>query len=310
MNYPIYKVFCGYGAHKSEPTIVQFTGREKGIRTAHHDKELLTGLEEGNFIPHDQARSWRDPETIEEFLMCLPAPYGKLAVKAMNKTRSSREDRISNFPKRHDKSPKLAVMEGITWERSDEGSSFWSDVFYGNWPEIPQKQNMKIEFITLQITAQNRELIIPLIQERRNKKVRTLAFINGNQFAIASSEFKGERVWGTKSEGSDVTPENSREVDIFEFMAELQKIPVVRREVVIENFYDGGAAKVTKDRVEIGCQKWSHEFTRQTFLKLTRVDIQGVGVIKIENYTLDIGGIKITQAQAEELMAAIKSFES
>jgi hypothetical protein len=308
MSEKIYSIFA-YSDHPDKEMYSVGTVDEQGYYTGKVISLTNGGrlYDEGNGISYDiNDERQRSPKTIEEWLRFIEDK--DIREKALANLESSRANRnVSGISE--------AIIEGFTWGKTDEGSVFWIDQ-HNKYTQMKQQHSEEKKrgevgphkYVITPATPENFTFLLSVVNARR---VTDAPGSSDIKFFVLSHNAEHGNYGFIKFE--ERPSAGNKQVSLIEFLQEAEKIPVVDRGVTIPEFFGEKAAKISKDGVEIGCQKWTLDQTKD-LLNLAKGVVGsspgGAYLVKMipTDYYFEVDGIKITKAKAEELMAAVDKF--
>ncbi len=265
--YPIYKIWIGAG----EKIGAKFSEDFIGQRFWPSGKTDTPGP----LVPYT-SDEWRDPESLEEWFLFIPHPYGQLAVKRRGEDDthySSRKIDIKTI-----KSPAAALMEGFSWGQTKEGWTFWNQFHEfvrtgkGNIPTLASsepEESVEEKKELIYIYTLNRPGLIDLTRTLvAEAGWSCLDSVEGENVYIAFSTLpsglKQSQLWGKPS---PVVLEEYLEVSNADFITALANLPKKEKEPEkpkekephgLDDFpVEGMDTVIFKDNINIGCQEIS-----------------------------------------------------
>ncbi len=251
-EYPIYKVRAGEYPETPGTLTCRFINIDHGFRY-HSGNPVYNDDTAGLRSPHTHS-FWRDPETLEEWLLCLPHPYGEMAVKA----RADQPEDIFERYYRGDLSkienPYNALFKAFDWSKSELGDKFWVQVRQNSLPEIPQK---KETIMTISITTANK----PGLYELAGSLLRGKGYEVPESTNNVRSPFLATTWNGRNYEVFSCGVNTWTEVSLEEFIKQINELPPAvteRKPKALGRLVRDYHITLTDKEIMVGCQKLSY----------------------------------------------------
>ncbi len=313
MTYPIYTVYTGGNNEQ-----LRMTCKYTSIRNCIHIYDKYDPKGHGKVNEYALAHtdsSHRAPKDLEEWLLCLPHPFGELAVKR------AKEQPEYCHPGRYKQivDPVSALTKGFNWSYTDEART-WAELSrflkgaVEHLPEFPEIKKETKEMKRIYIFTENRPGLAEFVKSILSEKAGILLDrgpSNSEKFAC----FGNMQFWGTRFQ----TLEEYSEVSYAEFIKQISELPdkpKVKEPVTLPGFpVDSMNTVIAKETINIGCQTLTKEEWLALKEKVNAWRRTTIDATEEYNIYLTPGGIQIESytnlipwSDFDELSAEIEKF--